>query len=1225
MVARRRDLVANLAITADPSRLDKGLRRSTRDVARFANSAGNSFKNLGIRSSLALIGINVGLIAVAKNAINAADQIAKSAKALGFQAEEYQKLLFAIERVGGDLTAIERGILRFQKQLAGVGDQEGVRVFERLGLSVERFRSLGPEKAFDAIIDRLALVEDLTERNALTMDLFGTRGSKAINLLVNDLNSYSAELQRSESIGAIFSDGTLENVQITKDAFGDLAAVLTRGFTDGFLKTGIERGEEWNAVMLDLGNAAEFVGRGFNLALIAINGVVKALANLESSPNPLEGTFLFPTLDTEIFDEVIQEYDQLISVLKTLESQRDSYNRGSYRHGRLIKTITRVLGETGPVIDDLTSIYEKNAKAIERINDELSAVSTNSQYTSRQKEKIDALTEENRQIELRIGNQKLYTIEINKTNDGVDFYLEQLQRQWKQQTLVNEALFVSQILEKARVKGITDIEGRVAAAASAHYRLTHSVEGFIDARKRELEIGKFIGEARRIEEGLRKAENAGIHLSIRGRKELSKYYSGKYLNDFNDYVEALKESHRVQDLSGRAAFVNIAVTKAVNAGYADQLDLIREIAGARYDDLKVQRLAREALEARIKAEENALEELRENLKRHADQMQKIWDNMIQGMQRSFTEVIHNTLWEDGISSFKDFGNTILDIWKRTISEMVAAWATSGMARLLAGGGFGGFGLAGSGIASAAGSVASSGIGGIGGFGSALGSFGRVAGPAAPGIAGTGFLGGAGAAFGGGFGNFFNVGANAAAAGGGLGATLGAALPVLGAIALAVSFFSSKTKLLDEGLRVTINQTDTLVESFRRVQKSRFWGLSKRTRTTYDSVSDTLQQLFADSVDTIRETAGGVLEGFGFISDGVDDFTDEIKLSLKGLSEDERTEAIEQAITDLTIRMSQAAFAANGMALDLEATERAMILLGEAGQLVVAAAERAHLINEGQFDTLGAFTGQIANLTTQQLFDILEEVRSELETAATHEVETLTNLNDAIEAEFSTRGQQRLESGIITRILEAVNVTVSGINDLAEAAQNATMTALQFIRDNLLPLGTEAANAVADVLDRLFKAINERVEQFTSPLVPIGNRPSVDIADEVRSILATLIDFNGELGTVGEAAIEALRATERARAEAERPPRPPRRDESNSGGEGPPGFATGGIVPGSRGMPVLAVVHGGEEILTLAQRRRNDSGDRPMIININIEGDADSRVVRAIERRVRDVASIIATA
>jgi Ca2+-binding EF-hand superfamily protein len=116
---------------------------------------------------------------------------------------------------------------------------------------------------------------------------------------------------------------------------------------------------------------------------------------------------------------------------------------------------------------------------------------------------------------------------------------------------------------------------------------------------------------------------------------------------------------------------------------------------------------------------------------------------------------------NGFRDFQGFVRNVLNSFKRMLSSMVADAARARIMQALgAGGGM------------AAGPAMASGGGGMGGAGGLLGSLLPAAGTA------TGFAGGLGNAMGG---SIFNVANNAAAAGGGLMATMGAALPIAGLV------------------------------------------------------------------------------------------------------------------------------------------------------------------------------------------------------------------------------------------------------------------------------------------------------------------------------------------------------------------------------------------------------------------------------------------------------------
>jgi ElaB/YqjD/DUF883 family membrane-anchored ribosome-binding protein len=61
----------------------------------------------------------------------------------------------------------------------------------------------------------------------------------------------------------------------------------------------------------------------------------------------------------------------------------------------------------------------------------------------------------------------------------------------------------------------------------------------------------------------------------------------------------------------------------------------------------------------------------------------------------------------------------------------------------------------------------------------------------------------------------------------------------------------------------------------------------------------------------------------------------------------------------------------------------------------------------------------------------------------------------------------------------------------------------------------------------------------------------------------------------------------------------------------PGFASGGVVPGPRGAPMMAVVHGGEEVLTPEQR----SGGASTVITLNALTLSD-RLLKEVQEMAR---------
>ncbi|MCJ8336007.1 MAG: hypothetical protein MJH10_17495, partial [Epibacterium sp.] len=140
--------------------------------------------------------------------------------------------------------------------------------------------------------------------------------------------------------------------------------------------------------------------------------------------------------------------------------------------------------------------------------------------------------------------------------------------------------------------------------------------------------------------------------------------------------------------------------------------------------------------------------------------------------------------------------------------------------------------------------------------------------------------------GGGLGSSFaNLGGLLSGASGGFGA-IGAALPALGVIAAAISFFGSKTKELDRGLRVTVDGLDSVIEQFRHLEKSRFWGLSKKRSFRYSAVDDETAGPLEAQVASIGASVVDLADMLGLAADGIENARYQFQVSTKGLSDEE---------------------------------------------------------------------------------------------------------------------------------------------------------------------------------------------------------------------------------------------------------------------------------------------------------------------------------------------------
>ena len=448
----------------------------------------------------------------------------------------------------------------------------------------------------------------------------------------------------------------------------------------------------------------------------------------------------------------------------------------------------------------------------------------------------------------------------------------------------------------------------------------------------------------------------------------------------------------------------LALTMVGDSGYAGgRGGDPRKFAEAYFDALEQ---IKEQEEARAEAAEKASDKAKkayEKAQKAAEKLRKELEgpmvNAIGSVSDAFGDFIAR-----GLQDFKGFVSQILGSFQNMIAQMIATAARNKIMLSL---GLGGSTLAGQ---AAAGQLA--GVGGAsaaGPIGSFIGTF------AGGGAAGTGVLGGIGSVFGasgiGLSGSFNALGSMLGGGSLGGGFTLGAAIPAIAAVAVVVGLLTKKTKLLDSGLRATVEGFDVAIETFKKTQTSRLFGLLKSSpKTAYEAasadVADPLIKAIGDMQQSIVDAAGTL----GIGADAFDNFSYQFKLSLKGLTEEEQLQKINEEITKMGDSFASLSghfetmnelLAAATQRYDLET--RVLQLLGNETELLIRQREReraaTHELNRGMLDQVYALEDAYSavnsafatvqrsiearkNAITNSFNDIMDAIQSRLAVAQT---------------------------------------------------------------------------------------------------------------------------------------------------------------------------------------------------------------------------------------------------
>ena len=281
---------------------------------------------------------------------------------------------------------------------------------------------------------------------------------------------------------------------------------------------------------------------------------------------------------------------------------------------------------------------------------------------------------------------------------------------------------------------------------------------------------------------------------------------------------------------------------------------------------------------RLKEVDRAQDEAKKSAEKLREELEDPLVSAIGSVSDAFGDFIGR-----GLKDFKGFVKDILRSFSNMIAQMIATAVNN---RIMIGLGMGG-----------AGTVAGTSAAFAGGAGAFLGTTG------AAGVAGTGLMGGFGSVFGAGGigmgGSFSALGSMLGGGGLGGGFTLGAAIPAIAAVAVVVGLLTKKTKLLDVGLRGTVEGFDAAIETFKVTQSSRLFGILKGPKVTaYEAASAEISDPIIEAINTIQTSVVDAAKVLGIGAGLFENFTYQFELSLKGLTDDEKMQAINQELAKM---------------------------------------------------------------------------------------------------------------------------------------------------------------------------------------------------------------------------------------------------------------------------------------------------------------------------------------
>lgn len=453
----------------------------------------------------------------------------------------------------------------------------------------------------------------------------------------------------------------------------------------------------------------------------------------------------------------------------------------------------------------------------------------------------------------------------------------------------------------------------------------------------------------------------------------------------------------------------------------------------------------------------------------------------------------DTLVDGLFKGFKGSLGDILGVFKNWLGQMIATAAKN---RIVMSMGFTGGGV---------GAAAAQGVGGVPGMGG-LGTGISAIGSGLWGGASSVISGFASGGLSGGFGAIGTALSGATSGLAGLATAAGAlALPLAG-LAAVFSFFKGKTKLLDSGLRITASNMDALIETFKKTEKTRFWGLSKKRRTSYSEADAEVADPVISAITKAQTSILDMAKVVGFAGGVFDDFTHQLEISTKDLSEEEILKAVAAGVEEATD-----AFAAMIPGLTKFGKE------GEGASETLTRLVTSLKTVNGAFDTLN-YSLRYAGLTGADTASKLANLFGGMEgfSSAT---------SSYWETFYSEAERQRILTRQATAALKAYNVALprsrNAYRALIEAQDLTTekgrklwsvLVQMAGTMDTILPSVAGLTRHLEKLQGRVSTALDGAIESI-SEMVKVNAQAASDwysAADKARDLIASL---RGTAGTV----------------------------------------------------------------------------------------------------------------
>ena len=342
------------------------------------------------KTSAAVAGIITALGGITYSAANTADELNTLSKVTGLSTEELQRFNYASELVDVSTetlqTSLKRLVRSMQSAQGGTGD--AFDAFKELGVNITdaagQLRS--NEDVFYDVIDALGNIENVTQRDAYAMNIFGKSAQDLNPLILAGSEALKEYGDQADRMGLIFDQKTLDNLNAAKDKI-DIAKQQLEGMkmivgselvssfdslfggVDKLLKA-VQQAKEDGT----LAEMADNVAQSVKILINVIGAAVKFITKfrIEIATAVVAMTALKIGLDiTKLVNNVVKAFELYNAALKQAEASQKALNAACSANPYValtvaIATLTTVIIELAFNAADSAEKFYEEIDAIEK-------------------------------------------------------------------------------------------------------------------------------------------------------------------------------------------------------------------------------------------------------------------------------------------------------------------------------------------------------------------------------------------------------------------------------------------------------------------------------------------------------------------------------------------------------------------------------------------------------------------------------------------------------------------------------------------------------------------------------------------------------------------------------------------------------------------------------------------------------------------------------------------